>query len=224
MQKISGILNEVGFAAFAKIQDDREKVAENYKKAMSILAFISFPIFWGMASVAGDLTMTVLGDKWMAVVLPLQLIAFITPLQIIFNTTTPALLGIGRADTFFFNLLFLNIIMPGAILIGTRWGVNGVAIAWALAYPPLFLLVQGRSLKQLAVRARDLTMAIYKSVGVAMIMLIIVVGNDLWLMGDRLPVIYSLVLSIGLGAIIYVGGSFRFNLAISLEAKRLIFK
>lgn len=210
MQKVSGMLNEIGLAAFSKIQDERAQYAANYSRAMSILAFVAFPVFWGMAGVADSMTLVVLGDKWGDVVFPLQAIALITPLQMIFNTTMPALLGMGRADTFLGNLIILNIFMPIAYYFGSLQGVDGVAFGWLLLYPPLFAITQIRTSRQLGVRAVDLVLASRNAVLSAFLMLLIVLATD-WLLDRVIPDIARLALLVGLGILVYFLASMRFN-------------
>lgn len=224
MQKVSGILNEIGLAAFSKIQLDRAKVAAHYITSMSILSFLAFPTFWGLASVAESLTTVVLGSKWMAIVLPLQLIAFITPFRMIFNTTTPALLGIGRADIFFTNLLYLNVLMPVACVVGSPWGVNGVSMAWLLTYPPIFLFVQRRSLKCLDVDWPDLLAAIRMSALVALAMSLVVLLVRSWILADHFNSLISLAMQVLVGAAIYAGLSIRYNFRNFSDTKVLIYK
>ena len=48
MQKVSQILNEVGFAAFSRIQSDRQEVSEKLLLAVQMVSFLSFPIFFGI--------------------------------------------------------------------------------------------------------------------------------------------------------------------------------
>lgn len=210
MQKVSGMLNEVGLAAFSKIQDDRAQYAANYSRAMSILAFVAFPVFWGMAGVADSMTLVVLGEKWVDVVFPLQAIALITPLQMVFNTTMPALLGMGRADTFFGNLVILNVFMPIAYFVGALNGIDGVALGWILLYPPLFAITQVRTSRQLGVPAFDLVLASRNAMLSALLMLLVVLAANS-LMGDLVPDIVRLALLVGLGAVIYFLVSLRVN-------------
>jgi teichuronic acid exporter len=172
MQKISGILNGVGIAAFSKIQHDEHKVRENYLKMQSILAFFSFPVFWGIASMTDSLVTVVLGERWTAAIVPLQVIALAAPLRMIFNMTTPALNGTGKPQVVFTNLLFSAFTMPIAYYVGIHWGVNGVANVWIFYYPFLFVFMHRRSLVALGIPFRTFIEAIARSVLIAMSMLL----------------------------------------------------
>ena len=166
----------------------------------------------------------VLGEKWLDIVLPLQLIAFVTPFRMIFNTTTPALLGIGRADTFFTNLLMVNIAMPVAVLIGTGWGVNGASFAWLVAYPPLFVLVQYRSLLRLDVTPRRLAGACTRAGAIALAMMLAVLAMHHSLLVGRVADVVSLVILVLLGAAIYTLASLKLNRDQFMETKALIYR
>ena len=152
MQKIQGILNEVGFAAFSRIQDDKPRIADYYLKATSMLSVSVFPVFLGISSVAPEIVDILLTEKWAPAVVPLQLLSLIVPLRMISAISTPALLGVGRPDVGVVNLIIACVIMPAAFFIGAHWGLNGVALAWVVAYPILFLIMRYRTLPVLGVK------------------------------------------------------------------------
>ena len=133
MRKVPVILNEVGFAAFSRIQNDKALVSANLKKAARLLGFVAFPVFFGISSVAPELVDVLLGEKWALVLVPLQLLSLVLPLQMLGIVITPALLGIGRPDIGLGNVAIGCIIMPVSFLIGIQWGLVGVSVAWLVA-------------------------------------------------------------------------------------------
>lgn len=139
VQRISGILNQVAFPAFAHAQRESQMVAEHFLKAVRLLSFFAFPLFWGISSVAPELVRLLLGAKWEAAVLPLQILPAIMPLRIISSFLPAALEAIGRPDISVRNLVAACVVMPIAFIIGSRWGMEGLCLAWLVGLPVVFI-------------------------------------------------------------------------------------
>lgn len=135
MEKISPIISEVIFPAFARIQDDRRMAGAYFLKAVRITSLVAFPILWGVSSIASELVDILLGGKWQPSTVPIRLLSLVVPLFMIRNMLIPIMMGMGRADIAFFNSLFGAILLPLSILIGIRWGLIGVSLAWVIVLP-----------------------------------------------------------------------------------------
>lgn len=136
MQKTSSLLSQVGLAAYSSVQQDIGVVRSHFCKAVRILSFISFPVFWGIASIAPDLVAVVLGNRWMPAVVPLQLLSLLMPLRMVSHSGTGALEAIGKPQIGTSNSLVALLIMPPAFFVGAYYGgLTGVCIAWLVAYP-----------------------------------------------------------------------------------------
>ncbi|HKA43523.1 MAG TPA: lipopolysaccharide biosynthesis protein [Burkholderiales bacterium] len=136
--KLSALINQVAFPAFARIQHDRERYASHFLMAVRLLSFAVFPTLWGMSSVAPELVRVLLGEKWVAAIVPLQLLALIMPVHMFLPFMVTAANGIGRADVSTKQVLIASLVMPVAFAIGSVWGLVGIALAWVIAFPLVF--------------------------------------------------------------------------------------
>jgi O-antigen/teichoic acid export membrane protein len=139
LQKISGIINNIAFPAFASIQNDFESLRKNFLKAVRILSMLGFPLLWGISSVAPELVNVLLGSKWIPAIQPLRIIALVMPLLMINNIFNPLLHGIGKPEITIKNLVWACLIMPLAFVIGIKWGLIGLSFAWVIGYPIIFI-------------------------------------------------------------------------------------
>ena len=139
IDKFMMILNEVGFSAFSTIQDDQQKMNELLRKAVRLLALLVFPVFLGMSCTAPELVAVLLGEKWMPVAVPLQIVSAVMALKMM-NITDPLLFAMGRPDIGVKALAIGCVIMPTAFYIGAGWGLVGISLAWLIAYPPYFYI------------------------------------------------------------------------------------
>ncbi|MGE4546119.1 MAG: lipopolysaccharide biosynthesis protein, partial [Pedobacter sp.] len=149
MEKISGLLNQVAFPAFASVQSDPNLAGRHFLKAIRILSFFAFPVLWGISSIAPEMVHLFLGNKWADAALPLKIISLIVPLRMVSNLMNPALLGAGRADYSFHNSLVAFLVMPLAFWVGSKWGLFGISMAWVVAFPFVLCLNLFRLVKVL---------------------------------------------------------------------------
>jgi O-antigen/teichoic acid export membrane protein len=139
MDKFMMILNEVGFSAFATIQDNQQKMNELLCKAVRLLGILVFPVFMGMSCTAPELVDVLLGEKWTLVAVPLQIVSAVMALKMM-NITDPLLFAMGRPDVGVKALAIGCVIMPIAFYIGAQWGLIGISLSWLIAYPPYFYI------------------------------------------------------------------------------------
>ena len=146
VQKISAVLNNVAFPAFAQAQQDREAVRQYLAKSVRLLSVVSFPVLWGISSVAPELVTVAFGAKWQPAVLPLQTLSLIMPLTLLSPFFNAAYQGLGFGGIVLRNVLTATVLMPIAFLVGIQWGLEGLALAWIIGFPAVFLVNLSRML------------------------------------------------------------------------------
>jgi hypothetical protein len=90
-QKIIPTITQVSFAAFSRIQADRERVRRNVLRLSRLSSAISFRLF-GMAAIALLLVPLLLTERWAEVTIPFQLICLTLPLRILSTVLAPAVM------------------------------------------------------------------------------------------------------------------------------------
>jgi teichuronic acid exporter len=122
------------------MQDQKHELQLGLLNAIRILAYITFPLIYGMASVAPEFIPAVLGPHWDGAVLPLQIIAVVIPLRMISSLYSTAIFGMGRSDVVFRNTLVGVVVFPLCFYIGAQWGAVGLAAGWLIGMPTVFLI------------------------------------------------------------------------------------
>jgi len=98
----------------------------------------------------------------------------------------------------------LAIAMPLAFLVGSHWGINGIASAWLIAYPLMLIPLYRRAMRGLQMPARDYFAAVFPAVSATTIMTVAVLAvRRLFLVAWFSPVA-SLISSVLVGAAAYV--------------------
>lgn len=143
VDKISDVLTRVTPSVFSAVKNDDAAARRYLLRIVEPLAFITFPAAFGIAVTAPDAVPVLLGAKWTQSITPLRLLACYASLRSI-STILPHVI-VSRNDTRFamWGSLFTLVVLPSAFLFASRWGIDGIAWAWVVAYPvvtaPLYI-------------------------------------------------------------------------------------
>jgi O-antigen/teichoic acid export membrane protein len=159
LQKAMGIVNQVAFPAMARLQAELPRMRRRMLTSIRLLGFGAIPILWGFGAVAPEFVELVLGDQWAGVILPLQLIAIVAPLRMLATLLATAVSAIGRADVELVNTLMSLAVFVVAFLVGVRWNLNGLAIAYVIATSLSLVLNFPRTARVVGISARQIGMA-----------------------------------------------------------------
>ncbi|HGY5075425.1 TPA: MOP flippase family protein [Citrobacter gillenii] len=131
--KLNPIITRVLFPAFAKIQDDSEKLRVNFYKLLSVVGIINFPALLGLMVVANNLVPLVFGEKWRAIVPILQLLCVVGLLRSVGNPIGSLLMAKARVDiSFKFNVFKTCLFIPAILVGGHLAGAMGVTLGFLL--------------------------------------------------------------------------------------------
>lgn len=203
-QKVAGLLNQVSLAAYASVQQDMDVVRSHLCKAIRILSFLSFPVFWGISGISPELVIAVLGQRWEPAIIPLQLLSLVMPLRLISHGGGTALEAIGKPHIDTLNLFIALVIIPPALFIGAYyWGLVGASLAWVFAYPFLMLIRLRISLPPLGLTSRHYLQAMAgPAAGGAIMYLIVILARKL-IVEPFLAPLFGLVFLTGTGILTY---------------------
>ncbi len=156
MDTIAPVLMRVLFPALSRLQDDLARLQKIFLRACGGIAFITLPLMTGLCILAGPFVMAALGAKWKPVI---PLIMLLSPIGVLRSVSAPAngiLLAMGRSDWLFRVMLITGIAVTAGILCGLKWGILGVASAYAIAMVPLTYLRFAVSFRLIKLKFSDL--------------------------------------------------------------------
>ncbi len=221
MQRASGMINNVAFAAFAKIQDDPRAVAHNTKLGVRLMGFVAFPVLWGIGAVAPELVDIAVGPAWHESILPLTLVALTIPFRMIGSIVSTTIMSMGRVDVTTMTTVIGACIAPPLFFVGSRYGIVGLSLAWLAVTPILFLLSLFRALPILGLSLSTVVTEIWRPLVLSGIMFGTVEALRRVLPGlSDVPRFVSLIVA---GALVYAGGTWLVNRAAAVEVLTLLF-
>ncbi len=128
----SGVLTRVMFPTLSKLQGQPSRVKALYLRSIRAISLLTFPMMLGLLVVADHFVLAVFGPRWTEVTPILRILCVVGLLQSVTSTTGWLFQSQGRTDQMFRWGLFSGAVTLVAFAIGIRWGVQGVAIAYAL--------------------------------------------------------------------------------------------
>jgi|KBSSwiStaDraftv2_1062776.scaffolds.fasta_scaffold90413_2 O-antigen/teichoic acid export membrane protein len=202
MQKIMSVVNQVAFPTAARLQDDVARLREGLIASFRVASLVSVPLLWGLCACAPEFVRVVLGEKWQAAILPLQLMSLIVPLRLISIVLMTSVAAVGRADLCMKNMLVGVVLFPASFLIGVHWGIEGVAVAWPIAWALNLSFNLHRMANAVGMRVADVAQALRLPCMAGLAMLGSITAAR-FLLGDISDAV-RLALLIGLGALAYL--------------------
>jgi PST family polysaccharide transporter len=131
--QISGALGRVFFPALSSIQEDLPRVRNIYTQTTFYISVITFPLMIGIFILAPEFVRTIFGPKWIPAIIVLRILVLIGMIQSIV-TTQGWIYGVtGRTDIMLKWGFFSFIVVAISFVIGLRYGIVGVASAYAIA-------------------------------------------------------------------------------------------
>jgi O-antigen/teichoic acid export membrane protein len=208
--KVLGLSNQIAFAAYSRLQDNRVRVRQYFLEGASIASFIFFPLCWGMSAVADDFVDVVLGPTWHEAAMVLQIIALGVPYRALGLFMQPLVDGLGEPGIGLKNTLTISLIVPGAAVAGLYWGLIGLCVASVAGIVMAVTINLRRNLALLDAGYGQLLSAFFPSMLAAGIMYAAVLGANAML-AHAIPVLWRLPTVVVFGAFIYGAATVSFN-------------
>lgn len=140
-------LVSVSLPGFSAVQDDMERLRRGIMLAVSMTALVGFPIFSLLMVSASEVTGVILGDKWEAAIPIMSWLAAAAMIYSVQNFNGSILIALGHSRQSLMMSILATVILVIFSLIGTGFGLEGVAIAAflkATVMLPIWLFVLRR--------------------------------------------------------------------------------
>jgi O-antigen/teichoic acid export membrane protein len=147
--RIAGPVQRVLGPAFARMQDEPERIGDAWVRAVRLLGLCAVPALMGIVVVADDFVTVVLGEKWASAAPLIQILAWVGIIQALQSISTDILQARGRTGTILLYTLLFSTAHMIAFVIGLQWGVIGVAVAYAISstlVEPVYTVLTARSI------------------------------------------------------------------------------
>lgn len=204
LSSISSVVGRVAFPVYSRIQDDLERFRRGYLLAARAIALVTFPLMLGLLALRDPFVLAVFGEEWRPVALLLVILAPVGMVQSVVTTVGSIYMATGRTDWQLWWGLFYGFVVVAGFVVGLRWGIVGVACAYAivtvaLSYPDLAI-----PFHLIGLRFRDFLAALWSITLASCVMCVALVGAQAMLPAETRPWM-TLAALVPLGVALYVG-------------------
>jgi len=148
LSQITGPIISVALPALSRIQNDRQRYVNYYRKLIELLSFIIMPLTIFLAICSQSVINLLLGDQWRAASRIFQILAITAFIQPLSSTAGIVLLSLGRSGRLLKFGIFNSLVIVLSFAVGIQWGAIGIAAAYAIAnylvlFPSLWYCFRG---------------------------------------------------------------------------------
>ena len=216
VDRVAALVGQVTPAFFAAVQTDRAAIRRYLLRITEGIALITFPLALGLALVARDFILVVLGSKWEPTIAPLQLLAAYAAFRSI-TPLLPQVLQIIRDARFeMWRMVAAALVMPTSFYFsGQLWGTVGLATAWVLVDPLIAVPLYRRVFSKIELSPKAYFLALWPALSgtalmAAVVLAVGVFSGSAWTAGVRLATqVAAGVISYGLACLVLHRGRFK---------------
>ena len=150
------LLKKVLLPAMARRQQRIDRLAEVYLNGAEILALGALPLSLMIAASAPEIVRIVLGQQWAGAVPVLRILSLIAALHAVNALQVPLIRALGAVYRETWRRALYLVLLLGAVWLGSRWGLAGIAAAVAAARLVLHVLLTHLTLGLLGIGPRTL--------------------------------------------------------------------
>jgi teichuronic acid exporter len=150
------LVNDIFLPLFSKVRGDIEHLKKLYLRMIRFLGFISFPLITALAISAESLIYFVYGERWVDAILPFQILCVFALGRSISSPSSALFSAVGKPDIGFKFAAYFAPVFMLSVLIGSKFGVVGVALATSLTRIGGSIISLRLSLNLIALSFQDL--------------------------------------------------------------------
>ncbi|MBL1210226.1 lipopolysaccharide biosynthesis protein [Geminocystis sp. GBBB08] len=132
-QLLIGVINQVAFPTFSKIQTDITLLRQTFLQAIQFTSLIAFPAFFGLLALTPEIIITLFGKQWTPSILVLRILIFSGILSSFFSCMGAVFLTLGKSYLQFYLTLLTIILSVTLACFLIKWGITAVAFAFVFS-------------------------------------------------------------------------------------------
>ena len=125
LEKVTSLVTTIIPSYFAAVQTEPAELRRYLRTLTEALAVATFPATIGLALIARELVPLAMGQKWEAVIAPLEVLSVYVAFRSVVALLPKVLTAVGNARFVMWNDLVALVILPTAFYIGSHWGIRG---------------------------------------------------------------------------------------------------
>lgn len=200
-------INRAVMPGYARMADKLERLRDSYVEVVSMIAMLAFPAGVGIAVTAHLIVPVLLGEKWLAAIPVIQILAFYGSLNALFANSSALFNALARPHIItIIQVASILLLIPLAIYMMERQGAVGLALAYLGIIPISMGLTLFFALKLLDLRLARLVHELWRPIvatGAMYLAISAIFPKDESTSIAVFPPVISMALAIILGILIF---------------------
>ena len=197
---INTTISSVLFPALSQCQEDKDKLKDMTRRAVSVSSYIMWPVMLGFAAVSPLFVKIILTEKWMPCVIFIQLACISYAFYPIHTANLEAIKAMGRSDLFLKLEIIKKAVVVLVLVITMNYGPLAIAVGSVVASCISLLVNTYPNTKLLNYSISEQISDVIPSLVKALVMAVVIYQMP----ALNMNLIVTFVLQILVGAIIYV--------------------
>jgi O-antigen/teichoic acid export membrane protein len=168
------VVGSVLFSAFSRIQDDRPRLATNFRRITFASALVLLPASAALIVLAPEAIRLLIGPNWDAAVAPFQILAVTIAIRTNQRLAMLVATAAGNVNGVAISTVIYVIVLVSGAAISVQWGVTGVATTTSIAATLLWIECCYFAMRVSGVTVSDLVRA--HAPGIALALLVVASG------------------------------------------------
>jgi O-antigen/teichoic acid export membrane protein len=154
-QFINGMFNLVSQPVLVQIQEERERQVNVLRKMIRFGAFLSFPLMLGLAFIAEEFIVVVVGDKWLPSVPFLQLFCLWGAVAFLWNLFVNVIYTHEKSDIYMYVSIAVGLLQLAVVASMYRFGIFPMVMGYVATNFAGLLICQHYVRRLTGLRLRD---------------------------------------------------------------------
>lgn len=133
------VLNKVGASALSKLNNDNNKLKDYYLKMTNLLSSLTIPLYISIAIFAYPIVYVLYGENFVDITLLVQILTINMIFRIVGGNIGNLIIATGKTKLDFKWNILTFVVTPLFVLIGSQFGIIGVAIMMSLSMVFLYI-------------------------------------------------------------------------------------
>lgn len=202
LKSVSGVIGRGVLPTFARLQHDLALFRDEFEKVAGLAAAFTFPMMFALCAASKPLIVAAFGEKWRPAIPLIMILAPVGMAQSILTFNGVIYQSTGRTDRQFYLELLLMPLVISSFFLGLRWGIVGVAGAYAAMSLALAIPSAHVAYGLIGLSIRQMSTVLVRPLAVGVAVALAIVGLRAALPSTLAPLV-SLAIAAAAGAGVY---------------------
>lgn len=170
--RIGGVVNQVCFPVFAKLQNDPTRRRTAFLRVTTICAVIMTPLLVGMIMVADVAIPLIFTEKWSPMIAVFKVLCILGLATVITSTAPWMMVSLQKQKEVLKFDACCFVLIPFSVFLAIEFGMVAAASAHLVSYVIIMSALHARLFKLINVSIRDYTNALKPAAGMAVVLIL----------------------------------------------------